>query len=46
MEDRVVGKNYQYLHEKFKYLNDLNHALEMLCWDEDVIMPTGGQSTE
>lgn len=37
-----MDKNYQYLHDKFRYINDLNHALEMLCWDEDVMMPVGG----
>ena len=37
-----MDKNYQYIEEKFKYINDLEHAVSMLSWDEDVMMPVGG----
>lgn len=32
---------YDALHERFKRIGDLNHALAMLSWDEAVMMPTG-----
>ena len=33
--------SYQALHQRFKRIADLNHALSMLSWDEAVMMPTG-----
>ena len=33
---------YDALHERFARIGDLNHAREMLYWDEAVMMPTGG----
>ena len=35
---------YDTLHERFKRIGDLNHALAMLSWDEAVMMPTGSGS--
>ena len=32
---------YDALHERFRRIGDLNHALAMLSWDEAVMMPTG-----
>lgn len=34
--------SYQALHERFKRVGDLNHAVAMLAWDEAAIMPVGG----
>ncbi len=32
---------YAALHERFRRIGDLNHALAILSWDEAVMMPTG-----
>ncbi|MCY3837215.1 MAG: carboxypeptidase M32 [Gammaproteobacteria bacterium] len=32
---------YDALHDRFRRIGDLNHALGMLSWDEAVMMPTG-----
>ena len=32
---------YDALHERFRRIGDLNHALAMLSWDEAVMMPAG-----
>ena len=34
--------SYAALHERFRRIGDLNHALAMLSWDEAVMMPAGG----
>lgn len=34
--------SYQALHDRFKRVGDLNHALAMLSWDEAAMMPVGG----
>ena len=34
--------SYQALHDRFKRIGDLNHALAMLAWDEAAMMPVGG----
>ena len=35
-------ESYDRLHDRFKRIGDLNHALAMLSWDEAALMPTGG----
>lgn len=35
---------YEALHQRFKRIADLNHAMAMLSWDEAVMMPVGGGS--
>ncbi|MXY55669.1 MAG: carboxypeptidase M32 [Gammaproteobacteria bacterium] len=35
---------YDALHERFRRIGDLNHALAMLSWDEAVMMPAGSGS--
>ena len=34
--------HYKKLEARFAKVNDLNHALSMLSWDDAAVMPTGG----
>ena len=34
--------SYTQLHERFKQIGDLNHALGVLSWDDAAMMPVGG----
>ncbi|MBK2126155.1 carboxypeptidase M32 [Fangia hongkongensis] len=35
----MLDKNYQYLENYFQEISHLDHAIEMLGWDEEVMMP-------
>ena len=42
LERAPQGAQYAALHERFRRVGDLRHALAMLAWDEAAIMPAGG----
>ncbi|MFZ9035435.1 MAG: carboxypeptidase M32 [Francisellaceae bacterium] len=37
-----MKNNYQWIQDHFKEIDDLEHALSVLSWDEEVMMPEGG----